>query len=70
VINEPYSIAVAASIEAEAKEVVAAASLYQRLPEARENLATGLELLMDRLNDTYKVFLSNRATEAARASEK
>ena len=61
------SIAIAASIEADAKEVASCAALYQRLTSGQDSLAAGLESLMDRLNETYRVFLRNRAEEAALA---
>jgi hypothetical protein len=67
-MSESYSKAIAASIEADAKEVLVAAALYQRLPS--DNLAAGLESLMDRLNETYRVFLRHRAEEAAHAPQK
>jgi hypothetical protein len=66
----PYSIAVAASIEADAKEVAACAHLYQTMASGRDSLAAGLESLMDRLNETYRVFLRHRAEEAAHAPQK
>ncbi len=67
---EPYSKAVAASIEADAKEVASAAHLYQRMASGQDSLAAGLESLMDRLNETYRVFLRTRAEEAAHAAPK
>ena len=39
------SVVIAASLEATAKEIAAAAGLYGRLPQARGNLAAGLEIL-------------------------
>jgi hypothetical protein len=62
----PYSLAVAASIEADAKEVVACAHLYQTMASSQDSLAAGLEVLMDRLNEAYRIFLRTRAEEAAR----
>lgn len=59
------STTVAASLEARASEIAAAAKLYQRLPAYREDLAAGLESLMGGLNHQWGVFLRKCAEEAA-----
>ena len=53
--------AIAASIEATAKEIVAAANLLQRaLPKLRKDLEAGLDLLIERLNELHHAALSKR----------
>jgi hypothetical protein len=52
--------AIAASIEATAKEIVAAAGLHQRKPHLRKDLEAGLDLLIERLNELHHAALSKR----------
>jgi glutamate-1-semialdehyde aminotransferase len=49
-MNHESSIAVAAELEACAKEIAAAAKLYQRLPAHRDALAAALDSLVEALN--------------------
>ena len=51
------SIALAASIEATAKEIAAAAALYQRMSSGQIRLADGLASLKDRLDYEYTAFI-------------
>lgn len=66
-IDQPYSTALAASIEAMAKEIASAAALYQTKPQYHDALAAGLETLVGRLNEDFAIFLRHRAEEAAHA---
>jgi hypothetical protein len=50
------SIAIAAELEVCAKEIAAAARLYQRLPAHRASLATALDSLMEALNHHWSRF--------------
>ena len=64
-IGQPYSVALAASIESMAKEIVSAAALYQAKPQYHDALAAGLETLVGRLNEDLAIFLRYRTEEAA-----
>ena len=57
------SAAIAASLAATAKEIAAAAELYERMPRARANLAAGLESLKARLDREWASFLAKTAKE-------
>jgi plasmid stability protein len=58
---------IAASLEAQAKEIAAAAAVYPRLPDDRDALAAGLGAMLDALNENFRIFTRKRAQEAARA---
>lgn len=64
------ALAIAGSIEARAKEIAAAAKLYQRLPAHRADLAAGLESLVEALNHHWAIFLRKREEEAASGQTK
>jgi hypothetical protein len=64
------SVDFAASLEATAKEIAAAAALYQRLPAQRDDLIAGLGSLTDRLQLEWKAFILHAAKEAASAPRK
>jgi hypothetical protein len=53
-------IAIAASIEATAKEIAAAAGSYQRMPHFRQDLEAGLDVLIGRLNELHAVVIKKR----------
>jgi hypothetical protein len=53
-------VKIAASIEAVAKEIAAAAGSYQRMPNFQQDLAAGIEVLMQRLIDAHRVFVAKR----------
>ena len=62
---------IAASIDAHARELSAAARLYQNLQYAnREATAAGLESLKAALDYDWLIFLRKRAEEAAHAPQK
>jgi hypothetical protein len=61
------SIAIAASLEALANEIAAAAKLYQRMPVHRDALDAGLGSLVEALNHHWGVFVAKRTSEAAHA---
>lgn len=46
---------IAASLEAQAKEIAAAAHLFTRMPLLRDQLYAALEQQMDDLSDTWSV---------------
>ena len=54
----------AASLEATAKEIAAAAALYQRLPAERSNLASALNALHARLDIEWLAFITKAAVES------
>lgn len=53
----------AASLEATAKEIAAAAQMYQRLPKQRSDLASGLGSLHSRLELEWAAFITKAAQE-------
>ena len=58
------SLDMAASLEATAKEIAAAAALYQRLPAERGKLAGALGSLTDRYKLEWAFFITKAATES------
>jgi hypothetical protein len=60
----------AASLESTAKELAAAARLYQRMNSGQDSLAAGLGSLMEQLQGDWLNFLRARAREAAHAPQK
>lgn len=53
-------IAIAASIEATAKEIAAAAGSYQRMPHFRQDLEAGIDVLIGQLNELHARAISKR----------
>ena len=64
------SKALAASLEATAKEIAACAALYQRMSSGQVNLAAGLGALKDRLDDEYRAFILTAVKEIPNATQK
>ena len=58
------SLDMAASLEATAKEIAAAAALYQRLPAERSSLASALGSLTDRYKLEWAFFITKAAVES------
>ena len=58
------SLDMAASLEATAKEIAAAAALYQRLPTERSRLASALGSLTDRYKLEWAFFITKAAVES------
>lgn len=59
------SLEIAASLESRAAEIAAAAKLYQKLPAHRDDLAAGLESLVEALDHHWSAFVRKRDEEAA-----
>lgn len=59
------SVAMAASIEALAQEIAAAAKLYQRMVAHRDSLSASLGSLVERLVEVEAIFQAKCAKEAA-----
>ena len=67
--KQRHSVSQAASLAATAREITAAAELYERLPKERSNLAAGLESLKERLDLEWLAFITKVAVEAANAPQ-
>ncbi len=64
------SVDFAASLEATAREIAAAAAMYQRLPAKRHELTAGLISLIERHKLEWTAFICTVAKENDNATEK
>lgn len=64
------SVDYAVRLAATAKEIAAAAELYERMPRQRLDLASALGVLHSRLDLEWRAFITKASVELARAPQK